>query len=214
MRIKVCCFCGAEFDPGKTNRKACSPACSLESKRAKARDHAKKRYVPRESLPERECAECGAPFTPYRNNSLYCTRRCGYRAADRMKRERHHSVGRKCVRCGVEGLPWKPGIPVCRECKADPRSNEPEREHRRRLKTYGLTQNQYDEMLAAQGGLCAICKTPEPGRKTWAIDHCHDTGVVRGLLCLACNSGIGHLRDSAELLLSAAEYISRAKVAA
>lgn len=57
---------------------------------------------------------------------------------------------------------------------------------------YGITSAQYDEMLEAQGGVCAICRTDTPGakKKFFHVDHCHDTGEVRGLLCMSCNSRI------------------------
>lgn len=60
-------------------------------------------------------------------------------------------------------------------------------------KKYGLTVERYNEMLAAQGGACAICKSTKAGSKgqMFAVDHCHDSGRVRGLLCIACNSRLG-----------------------
>lgn len=65
---------------------------------------------------------------------------------------------------------------------------------------YGLTGDEYDRLLAAQGGLCAICRQPERlmgrGRvRRLAVDHDHRTGRVRGLLCASCNTILGHLRD-------------------
>jgi hypothetical protein len=61
-------------------------------------------------------------------------------------------------------------------------------DQRRRLKVYGLTEEAYGQMLAAQDGCCAICHTDKPGgHGTWCIDHDHDTGFVRGLLCVLCN---------------------------
>jgi hypothetical protein len=80
-------------------------------------------------------------------------------------------------------------------------------------KTYGLAPGTYDQMLAAQGGKCAICGIDDPGTRTrrrtrrFAVDHCHDTGAVRGLLCSNCNRGIGYLKHSEENLLAAIRYL-------
>lgn len=78
-------------------------------------------------------------------------------------------------------------------------------------KSFGLTIEQYDEMLAAQGGLCAVCGQPpqSKARRPLHIDHCHNTGRVRGLLCRSCNVGLGHFADSPERLRAAAAYIER-----
>ncbi len=77
-----------------------------------------------------------------------------------------------------------------------------------KLKGFGLTEADFDRMLRAQHGVCAICKRPERKKnyKTLCIDHAHATGVVRGLLCAACNTGLGMFQDSPELLQSAAAY--------
>jgi hypothetical protein len=80
------------------------------------------------------------------------------------------------------------------------------------LKTYGITIEQYDALLIAQGGRCAVCRGSGDG-KPWHVDHCHDTGEVRGILCALCNRGIGHFRESADLLRAAANYLERAAVA-
>lgn len=59
---------------------------------------------------------------------------------------------------------------------------------RRRLAAYGLTPEQYAKMQEAQGNACAICDyTPKPGRRRLEVDHDHETGRVRGLLCHVCN---------------------------
>ena len=72
----------------------------------------------------------------------------------------------------------------------------------------GITLEQYDQMLAAQKGLCAICEEP-PDHARLFIDHCHKTGKVRGLLCSVCNRGLGHFRDRVDLFLSAVSYLKR-----
>lgn len=76
----------------------------------------------------------------------------------------------------------------------------------RLLRKFGITVEQYDEMFAAQGGVCAICSCP-PHYKRLAVDHNHETGQVRGLLCGWCNRSLGGFRDSTELLVSAARYL-------
>lgn len=76
-----------------------------------------------------------------------------------------------------------------------------------------MTQAQYDERLAAQGGACAICRGTHPGRKgifNMSVDHDHFTGRVRGLLCANCNKGIGFFKDSRELLAAAIVYLKEA----
>lgn len=80
-------------------------------------------------------------------------------------------------------------------------------------RTYGITLAEYDEMLEAQGGKCAICgKTPEENNRRLDVDHNHDTGVVRGLLCNDCNSGIGRFYDNTSFLHRAADYLRAAQL--
>jgi hypothetical protein len=77
-----------------------------------------------------------------------------------------------------------------------------------RKKRYGMERGQYDQMLAAQRGRCAICGTDDPSpRRSFAVDHCHDTGKVRALLCTGCNAGIGHFKHSTAYLRSAIKYL-------
>ncbi len=71
------------------------------------------------------------------------------------------------------------------------------------LVRYGITEERYDELYAQQEGRCAICGVGG----ALSVDHNHETGVVRGLLCHACNTGLGGLKDSPELLLRAVEYL-------
>lgn len=74
---------------------------------------------------------------------------------------------------------------------------------------YGLTEQEYDDLLAKQGHRCAICETLEPkGKGIWHIDHCHETGKVRAILCHHCNVGLGHFQDSISLLQKAVDYVT------
>ncbi len=97
----------------------------------------------------------------------------------------------------------------CRSCaKARLADLSPEYRRRQRLKRYGITPEEYDRILAAQGGGCGICGGPLPPYRTfYEIDHDHFTGLVRGLLCPNCNLGLGQFQDSKELLLRALAYL-------
>ena len=72
---------------------------------------------------------------------------------------------------------------------------------------YRIREADVAKLLAEQGGVCAICG----GTHLLGVDHCHDTGIVRGILCRTCNSGIGHLKDNLELVERAAVYLRRYK---
>jgi hypothetical protein len=68
---------------------------------------------------------------------------------------------------------------------------------------YGIGQKDVDELLAEQGGVCAICGAPDPEH----VDHDHATGWIRGILCFNCNGGLGQFRDSPEYLANAITYL-------
>lgn len=76
-------------------------------------------------------------------------------------------------------------------------------------RNYGISLDEYHELVKQQNGVCAICKSPPPeGRKKrLSIDHCHNTGVVRGLLCDNCNRSLGLLKDSIDVLENAIQYL-------
>lgn len=79
------------------------------------------------------------------------------------------------------------------------------------LRNYGIGLDEYYSMLKAQGGGCAICgaTVPESKRvKFFHVDHNHNTGKVRGLLCSRCNKGLGAFRDAAALLSVAISYLN------
>lgn len=80
-------------------------------------------------------------------------------------------------------------------------------------RVYGITLQEYDNMLYEQGNGCAICGTKNDvveGRRL-AIDHCHDTGKVRGILCARCNQALGLFCDSVDNLESAVQYLKKHK---
>ena len=129
-----------------------------------------------------------------------------------------------CRDCGRQRTPRemsrsKPSI--CKTCStartrawAEANPDEWER-HRRKSylkQKYGITPERYDDMLAAQGGVCAVCGTPpeDPRGYRMHVDHCHDTGRVRGILCGSCNRGMGNFGDDIARLEAAIRYLQTA----
>jgi hypothetical protein len=145
-----------------------------------------------------------------------------------------------CVNCDLEkpeaAFPIDPQRsdrlhPYCKRCKAERmraankryRQRHPDRARRRDRawhlrKHYGITVTLYEELLASQDGRCAICGTQDPAMaqgassgRSLAVDHDHETGAIRGLLCMPCNLGLGYLRDDPNNLRRAAQYLESAQ---
>lgn len=78
-----------------------------------------------------------------------------------------------------------------------------------RLKSYGLTLEQLEDVFVKQGSKCKICNSENSthSSKGFVVDHCHVTGRVRGLLCNKCNLGLGNFKDSVEILEKALSYL-------
>jgi hypothetical protein len=154
----------------------------------------KDRYVPRVHPPEQVvCPQCGQEFTRIRTVGalrIYCSRMCTAAAGEERKLQRNAGLGPRRCACGAE-VTTRVGKPVCPDCRKDPRGTEQlqGRERRRTLARYGLSQEQWDHLVAMQGNRCAICETATPGGRgeSWHIDHDQVTGQVRGLLCHQCN---------------------------
>lgn len=72
---------------------------------------------------------------------------------------------------------------------------------------YGMTVEKYNSLLESQGGVCAICKDTCSSGRRLGVDHNHDTGEVRGLLCNNCNRTLGLLKDNPDIFLRAADYL-------
>lgn len=113
-----------------------------------------------------------------------------------------------CVKCGrvrrlekfSPNIARRNGIASwCKPCRA----------RQQLLRTYGITYEEYDRLREQQRRRCAICESPiaKRGRQRGYVDHNHQTGRVRGLLCSSCNFAIGHLRDNSALARRAAEYL-------
>lgn len=107
----------------------------------------------------------------------------------------------------------------CKDCrkkskKGKPTSPAQQKSHRAYIlrTTYGITMEDYDSMLEAQGGVCKICCDIPTGRfKYLCVDHCHSTGKVRGLLCHNCNKALGMIKDDISRLRRMLSYLEEHK---
>src|SRR6266404_1578474 len=111
-------------------------------------------------------------------------------------------LGDKCKDCSTVLTDYNKVVkkgrlgPYCKECEKVRYktyfSQTAEARRSNRLKRFGITLEEYDRLFELQLGGCAICKQISGGKRL-AIDHDHDTGEIRGLLCVSCNTAIGKL---------------------
>lgn len=86
----------------------------------------------------------------------------------------------------------------------------PTKRRQQQLQQYGISVADYDQMLQAQDGRCAICSSEVGAKgKSLAVDHCHETGAVRGLLCARCNVGLGMFQDDVARMRLAIDYLTK-----
>ncbi len=108
---------------------------------------------------------------------------------------------RTCARCGTLRSDFSEKSSYCRPCVTI-------RKRAEALAKFGLTLEEFDGMTRQLGGLCPVCgQDPNTLEKGWAIDHCHETGRFRGLICARCNAGIGALGDSVAAIIGAINYL-------
>lgn len=116
----------------------------------------------------------------------------------------------RCRECQFRSVRFANAL--CKHCavaKAVALIGDPEasRRHRRRVARYDITLEEYAALYLGQLGACGICHSPADFADL-VVDHDHDTGAVRGLLCGRCNVGIGFLRDNPSVLEAAIEYLT------
>lgn len=123
---------------------------------------------------------------------------CFYKSKSRHKA----GVGSRCKKCVLR-----------RAAESRKKTGyKPSKEQNKRSalkQNYGITLERYNQMFADQNGNCAICgRNQSEFKYQLAVDHCHRTGKVRGLLCGPCNTGIGNLQDRPEVLKNALSYLT------
>ena len=157
-------------------------------------------------MAQRICLDCQLPFTPLNKLHKWCSRRCGGRV---RQRARYNLVGpsaltRPCRHCGAAFT-----SPDGRQYYCSDRCCRTARSLRQVHRVYGISPERFQEMLLAQHGVCAICHLPERTERNHllTVDHDHETGQVRALLCSQCNRAIGLLSDDPAVIRAAADYV-------
>lgn len=121
---------------------------------------------------------------------------------------------RQCIDCQAEGLGSTRKAPhVGPRCATHHRAKRVTRRsmtaEQRWRQVYGISADEYWSIYQYQGGRCFICERATGKTKRLSVDHCHTTGIVRGLLCTMCNSRVlGHLRDDLDAFERAIDYLT------
>jgi hypothetical protein len=175
----VCRMCGNKFIPSKNDLRIifCSTKCRLEFR--KANNYMKKYYSNNKSVWKQR------QQTQEYKDSKNSARREKY-ATDATFRERHKNNVR------IYNL------------------RNPRTKFAQRLSVYGLTIDDYESLLKKQNYKCAICGSDNTKSKIsnrFYVDHDHETGKIRGLLCSNCNFALGHFNDNIDILLKAISYL-------
>lgn len=204
--MRSCEVCGREYSPARAAQRTCGePSCSQALWRREHKHQSggklcrtcgeRKPYDQFSGPRDTSCAECVQLRDAGR-------KRCGECREVKDRTEFH----RRASKDGHEA--------ICKSCSAarsKVRNAQPETQRQRRnakyLARYGITLDQYEEMLAAQDGKCAICGEEPP--PPLLVDHDHETDELRELLCLSCNSLLGQARDNINILRKSIEYLER-----
>lgn len=162
--------------------------------------------------PKKKCPKCGkekflSEFVRINNSNRQADRD---RSTGKPKNKRTHTSW--CKRCRRENQEHQRAIQ-----RADGTMSEIVKRiivkcWERRLKLYGLDPDKYEKILESQNGVCAICGKPETsktrnGIRKMSVDHNHQTGKVRSLLCRNCNMAIGNFKEDVEILKKAVAYL-------
>jgi len=138
--------------------------------------------------------------------------------------QKDHPGQKQCIKCGkikdyekfnVHKTATDGRRNICKRCQAiyahNQHKEKKEALRAQNLKKFGITHEDYLQMLESQDGKCMICGTTKPHKsakfKHFAVDHCHKTNKIRALLCNRCNMGLGQFNDDPVLLVKATAYL-------
>jgi Recombination endonuclease VII len=188
-------------------RHVCSHLDQLRKRSAEDPDYRQKRLAHARTYQQAHKEKINAyRRRKWHDDPAYRERR---RASGQAYRDAHREEIRERAR-----LKWQTNPEYRARRLADSKSRTAQdNKHRRKQwlrSVYGISIEEYDAMLARQGGVCAICKKKPDKGKPLCVDHCHLTGQVRGLLCHKCNSVLAFGNDDPDILSAAIAYLQAA----
>ena len=205
-RMRTCDVCGNSFQPNTAWHLRCSRKCSSIANNARKRSDANVKMCRtcRVDLPmakylpaHRSCIDCEEIYASGKKRCRTCKQVKPHGEFHRRP-NRNDGLSSYCKPCVSEQSKVRNALP---------HKKQKARENKYRVK-YGIGVAEYDRMLQAQGGCCAICRVPAEGSPLH-VDHDHVTGRVRELLCLKCNALLGQAGDQISILRLAIQYLER-----
>ncbi len=204
MVQKHCAHCGQSFEAKRDSAKWCSSLCCN-------RNHRERNPAPKLPVEVRVCIQCGNEFESRHWRKQACSNACKV-AYQNSQRPTTQNEWRDCTVCGTRFQPKQKRGVGRSYCSVSCRSRV---RYLRNRDTLLRKEVDYDAMADAQDHKCAICGEPESvlgrsgKRRKLAVDHCHSTETVRGLLCMSCNTGLGGFRDDPARLRAAITYLKK-----
>lgn len=218
----ACEHCGQSIPKGRRwGAKFCSPECKQAAQDAEK--HAA--LLAARAAKARVCQWCKDPLAADRRfGTRFCSQKCSddwnnHQKALSAKRAKQ-AAREPCAVCGgpipegrnAQAIYCSPACKGSSQHSLSPKKRHTKQDYNRRY-LYGLTEEAFTAMLAAQGGVCAICRTDtwERGKGNQPhVDHDPATGKIRGILCGGCNNGLGNFDHDPARLCAAADYLEKA----
>lgn len=213
-----CEHCGG---PIPTDRRWGARFCSTDCKQEAANAANRAKYAAARAAKPRSCGWCAQALSlDKRAGARFCSIKCQNDWHNHQKalvQRRAKAANRKpCEACGgpIPDTRNAAAVYCSAACKRSSQQSASAPAKARSLGSmlqwaYGITADDYANLLASQGGRCAICGATEPGGRgnRLHVDHCHNSKRVRGLLCAGCNTGLGQMKDDPARLRRAADYL-------
>lgn len=211
----TCAYCR---QPIPATRRWGAKFCSVTCKQADADASASAARAERRAARIINCAWCRERLNPTRSDTRFCSRACSdawhnHQTSLRLLQARK-AARKPCEICAGPIPDSRPSnsvycSPTCKTQagRSGSTTDRIRQRNRNRQHLYGLSNEDFDALLARQGGCCAICSTTEWTGRGPNLDHDHATGTSRGVLCHDCNLGLGNFADDPARLRAAAEYL-------